>query len=260
MQALVDKLLAPDGRAVVVAIDHPLYSWPCEGLEDRKHLISACVGAGADAFIGSYGTLRDLAADFGNARRVLKLDLTTVSVRSYPLSPYRLAWSLEDAARLGADAVLTYVQVGGPEELDALTAAARVASAADQFNIPYICESMPVESARFPDAADPTAIAAATRTAVELGAHAVKTTVPAPPFAIRDAASFGVPVIVAGGDPGPRERLLDDVAEALKAGARGVAFGRNVWGTSDPAGMVSDLVRRVHTSGPLESRSSSAGC
>ncbi len=27
--SLADRLLAPDGRLLVVAVDHPLYSWPC---------------------------------------------------------------------------------------------------------------------------------------------------------------------------------------------------------------------------------------
>jgi len=169
-----------DGRIVVVAIDHPLYSWPCAGLEDRRGPIERSVAAGADAFIGAYGTLRDLASSFGAARRILKLDLTTVALHSHPLTSYRLAWSIEDAARLGVDAVLTYVQVGGPGELEALCAAAQVAAAADAAGLPYICESMPVESPAFPDARDPLAVAAATRggTVVFFGGCAPGTTVP----------------------------------------------------------------------------------
>ena len=43
--------LAADGRAVIVAVDHPLYSWPCHGLEDRDALLRSVVAAGADAVI-----------------------------------------------------------------------------------------------------------------------------------------------------------------------------------------------------------------
>ena len=57
--------LRDDGRAVVVAIDHPLYSWPCRGLEDRGRLIRTVVGAGADAIIASYGTIRTWAQLLG---------------------------------------------------------------------------------------------------------------------------------------------------------------------------------------------------
>lgn len=30
--------LAADGRGVIVAVDQPLYSWPCRGLEEREAL------------------------------------------------------------------------------------------------------------------------------------------------------------------------------------------------------------------------------
>ena len=68
--------LAADGRGVIVAVDHPLYSWPCRGLEDRDALLGAVVSAGADAVIVSYGTLRDCRAALGEAAPILKLDLT----------------------------------------------------------------------------------------------------------------------------------------------------------------------------------------
>ena len=242
----LDRLLPPDGKIVVVAIDHPLYSWPCRGLEDRVATVRTVVDAGADALIASYGTLRDLADDIAPARRILKLDLTTVALNAYPLTPYRIAWTLDDAVRLGVDAVLTYVQVGGPEELEALTGAASVAAAADAAGLPFVCESMPVESERFPNARDAIAIAAATRTAVELGAHMVKTTMPDPAEGIAQSTAFGVPVITAGGDPTDRERWLEDVNRARIAGAAGVAFGRNVWGAPDPGSVVRELSAAVH--------------
>ena len=60
-----------------------------------------------------------------------------------------------------------------------------------------------------------------------------------------------VPVILAGGDlTGDRAGLLAAVQEALDAGAAGVAHGRNVWGTGDPAGAVAALRRIVHADAP----------
>jgi len=125
-------LFADASRAVIVAIDHPLYMWPVAGLEDRRGLIASVVDAGADGVIASYGTLRDCAEAFADRTRIMKLDLATVSVGAYRDSEFRLAWTLDDAARLGADAVLTFVQLGTAGELDALAAAARVAAAADR--------------------------------------------------------------------------------------------------------------------------------
>jgi 2-amino-4,5-dihydroxy-6-oxo-7-(phosphonooxy)heptanoate synthase len=131
--------------------------------------------------------------------------------------------------------------------VEALRTAGLVAAASDRVGLPYVCEIMPVESARFPDPYDPVAIAAATRTAVELGAHIVKTSMPTPPDAVADAAAFGVPVIIAGGElTSDRDSLFGAVDVAMRGGASGVAFGRNVWGASDPAGTVSELARIVH--------------
>jgi DhnA family fructose-bisphosphate aldolase class Ia len=240
----------PDGRAVVVAVDHPLYSWPCRGLEDRASVIRSAVDGGADAVIAAYGTVRDLAEAFGEMAAIMKLDLTTVAVGGeYPLTEYVVAYSVDDAIAAGAAAVLSFVQLGADFELEALRTAGRIAAASDRAGMPYVCEIMPVESVRFPDPHDPLAITAATRTAVELGARVVKTSIPTPPEAIVDAAAFGVPVIVAGGDlTDDRATLFDAVTGAMDHGASGVAFGRNVWGAPDPAGTVRELARIVHGS------------
>ncbi len=237
----MSTLLAPDGRLLVVAIDHALYSWPHPGLRDRQTLIEQVVADGADALIVSYGTLRDHRAALGPAKAILKLDLTTLSVGAYRDAPYRLAWTIDDAQRLGAAAVLTYVQVGAPYELDDLHAAATVAAAADRAGLPYVCEIMPIASV------EPVAIAAATRAGAELGAHVVKTSLPDPAPGLAESCCHGVPVIVAGGDlAADREALFGAVETCLAAGAAGVAFGRNVWASDDPGATVRRLAALVH--------------
>jgi len=242
------SILGKDGQTVVVAIDHPLYSWPCRGLEDRARLLRQVSAAGADAVIASYGTIRDLRPAFGKAEPILKLDLTTVTLGSeYPLSEYVPAWTVDDAERLGVGAVLTYVQLGAPFELEALRVAGRVAADCDRRGLHYVCEIMPIESAMFPDPAAPEAIAAASRTGAELGAHVIKTTMPTPAESVVDAVACGVPVILAGGVlAGDRARLLGDVRTAIDKGAAGVAFGRNVWGAGDPGGVVASLCDIIH--------------
>ncbi len=234
-------------RGVIVAIDHPLYMWPARGLEDRDALISSVVAAGADGLIASYGTLREHGAAFGRAKRILKLDTKALSVGAYQEGDHVVCWTLEDARRVQADAVLTFVQVGCPDELPALAQAARIAAECDAAGIPYLCEIMPIESASYPDAFDPGAIAACVRAAAELGAHLVKTSIPRPPEEIAQATGCGVPVYLAGGDPQPTEQaFLGQVRAAIDAGAHGVAVGRNVWAGADPAGMVRRLRQVVH--------------
>ena len=177
--------------------------------------------------------MRDVPDAFGGAAPILKLDVTTVTVGGdYPLTEYVAAYTVDDARRVGAAAVLTFVQLGADFELDALRTAGQVAAASDRAGLPYVCEIMPVESARFPDPYDPVAIAAATRTAVELGAHVVKTSMPTPPEAVADAAAFGVPVIIAGGeltsdrDSLVRCRRRGDAQRSERRGVRQERLGR----------------------------------
>jgi DhnA family fructose-bisphosphate aldolase class Ia len=242
------SFFATDGKAVVVAIDHALYSWPCKGLEDRQVLIEAVVAAGADAVIASYGTIRDYRAAFDCTSPILKLDLTTVTLgSSYAITDHVPTWTIEHALRLGVRVVMTYIQLGAPFELEALRAAGRIAADCDRHGLDYICEIMPVESERFPDAYAPDAIAASCRTGAELGAHVIKTTMPSPPARIDESVSCGTPIILAGGNfASDRARYLADIKSAIGAGARGVAVGRNVWGSTDPGAAVKELCRIVH--------------
>ena len=72
---------------------------------------------------------------------------------------------------------------------------------------------------------------------------------PSPPEAIALATTCGVPIVVAGGDLiADRTALLGRVRTAIAAGAARVAFGRNVWGSADPAAMVRSLRDAVHGS------------
>ena len=158
-----------------------------------------------------------------------------MTLGGYGDTEFAVAWTVEDALRLGADAVLTLVQLGTPFELDTLRAAARVGAGADAAGVPYVCEILPYESDRFPHPFAADAVAAAARTAAELGASVVKTSMPAPPESIEEACSCGVPVLVAGGDlQSDREALFGATEKAVGAGAAGVAYGRNVWGSGIP--------------------------
>ena len=238
-----------DRRAVVVAIDHTLYTWPCIGLEDRQHLIQQVARGGADAIIASYGTIRNFRSCFGTAKPILKLDLTELSLgEAYAATDHVVCWTVEDALRLDVNTVMTYVQLGTSFELEGLRAAGRLAAACDDAGLTYVCEIMPIESERYPDPAAPDAIVASCRTGAELGAHIIKTTMPTPAETIKDAVSAcGVPVILAGGElTGARTQLLSNVGIAMQHGASGVAFGRNVWGAPDIDAMMKQLVGIIH--------------
>jgi fructose-bisphosphate aldolase/2-amino-3,7-dideoxy-D-threo-hept-6-ulosonate synthase len=88
----------------------------------------------------------------------------------------------------------------------------------------------------------------AARAGAELGADIVKTSYPGDHDSFkRLVEACPAPVVIAGG---PRAESLRDmlvkVEDAMDCGAAGVAWGRNVWQSADPAKTTAALVDIVH--------------
>jgi DhnA family fructose-bisphosphate aldolase class Ia len=95
---------------------------------------------------------------------------------------------------------------------------------------------------------DPRVLRHICRIAVELGADIVKAAFPGDEAAFAEIArDTPVPIVILGGARMERaEEALETARRAVRAGAAGVAFGRNVFQQPDPAGMVRGLRAAVH--------------
>jgi len=91
-------------------------------------------------------------------------------------------------------------------------------------------------------------VAHAARVGAELGADIVKTSYTGDPDSFgRVVESCPVPVVIAGGPKVETELdLLRMVYDAINAGARGVAIGRNVFQAEDPKLMTRRICSVVH--------------
>jgi DhnA family fructose-bisphosphate aldolase class Ia len=155
--------------------------------------------------------------------------------------------SAEQAAAIGADAVVLMAFPGAEDEELSLRRLAAVVGECEKIGMPVMAESVPGNFNRaIPHDVDN--IARSARICVELGADMIKT--PAPPD-VADLAKVventEAPVFVLGG---PKMESEDDAVAyataAVEAGAAGIAFGRNAWTASDVTGMVQRLNRAVH--------------
>jgi DhnA family fructose-bisphosphate aldolase class Ia len=99
---------------------------------------------------------------------------------------------------------------------------------------------------------DPEMLSYACHVAVELGADAVKTEYTGDPVTMAQVVeACSVPVVILGGPQSDDvDALLGATRVAIQAGARGVAYGRNVWLSADPVG-VADSVRAVLGGAPV---------
>lgn len=247
----LNRIFARDGRTVIVACDHAGFLGPLKGLEQPGELLDILGTSGVDAVLTTRGIAQAFPDRLGKLGLILRADGGTSSAS--PVSgTLRPLFPIEEACRLGADAVICMGMIGFPEEPSSLQNLAGFTADAVRFGMPVIAEMLikPKEGER----ASAAEIGFAMRIGVELGADLIKASYAGPREAYRTAlASCYRPTVVLGGEKVKDEgEMLSAIAEALEAGARGVAIGRNVWQHANPAGVCRSLVELVHGSGRVE--------
>jgi class I fructose-bisphosphate aldolase len=184
----------------------------------------------------------------GELPLVLKLNgKTEIPSDAAALSP--LNATVEDAVRLGADAVGYTLYVGTPSQEQDFEQYRRVRTDAERLGMPLIVWAYPRGSAIEAKGGRDSfyAVDYAARTASELGADVVKVNFPHPekidsvpdPYQATFEAQAAVDavvrsanrtlVLISGGSKAGDEAMIDKARQSMEAGATGLIFGRNVW-------------------------------
>lgn len=235
-----------EGRTVILPIDHGV-AIPVPGLERPYELIER-VNPFVDGYVMNLGLAMrtaDLIADKGLCLRtdVYNTRLLGAGAGSIPV------YGADTAEVVGAHGVMNMLFPFSENEAAVTQSCAELIRESMEIDIPVILESLPyglgqkdrytVDNVRF-----------AVRLAAELGADVVKTVYPTngsvDDFRSIVAESY-VPVIVLGGAAmGDDAGLFKMVEDAIKAGASGIAIGRNVWQHPNPAAVARSLYAIVH--------------
>ena len=250
-------VLAADGRALIVAMDHARTQGYSAGLEDPGKVIEAAIDAGADGIMTSFGIIKRYRNQLiGRIPTMMRMDGGPSLFREDWLAntEWSLLHTMEEAQLLGVDAAVVMLFMGIPVEMRTMQIVAEMANASLRNHIPVMVEALPAPSERVPDAKAPRAMAAACRLAFEHGADYVKTYYTGSVDGFKEViANTPVPVLVAGGTKMDTElETLQVVSECMQAGAKGVVFGRNIWQNPNPAAMVRALKLIVHNDASAE--------
>ncbi len=244
-------LRRPSGRVLIVAYDHALMLGPIPGTENPAAMLARLAGGHVDGILVSLGTLRNHFRSLlvpEPPAIIARIDWTDVWRRpgASQSGEFRscLVGGVEDALRLGADAVVTYMFVGsGSPEIEAAEVAknAQVSRECERLGVPHVIESM-ARGKEVVDPGDPQWVRFHSRVASEIGADLIKTDYPGGEQALRAVvAGCPIPVLVAGGPKqSSDEHVLKMIGDIVSAGAAGVIFGRNVFQAED---MTSFLAR-----------------
>ncbi len=249
---------------VFVAIDHGNAAGVVRGLENPVEVVKTAARGGADGILVTPGVLEQIHEELDDLAVVLRIDgaVTTAG----PGGPMRLYCDVEQAARLGVDAVVVNATIGAMYEADELQKLGRVASDSRAWGMPVVAEVLSERmmanhldfsgqgSEMLPAdiAAD---IAMAARVGVELGADFIKTRYCGDADAFRRVvAASAKPILIAGGPLRSSDLVesLQLVDEVMRAGAGGVVFGRQIWQQADPSEALRAVCAIVHEDASVE--------
>ncbi len=243
-----------NGTAIFLPYDHGLEHGPRDFSGnpvsgDPKYIIRLALEGEFNGIAIQIGLAEKFYWDYaGEVPLVLKLNgKSDIPSAIDPLSP--LNATVDDAVRLGADAVGYTLYVGSPAQERDFAQYLRVRQDAERLGMPLIVWSYPRGAAIDAKGGKDSfyAVDYAARIASELGADMVKVNFPHPdkqdgvPEAYRGEFSAQQAIdavvrsanrtllLVSGGEKAGDEAMLEKARESMDAGATGLIFGRNVW-------------------------------
>jgi fructose-bisphosphate aldolase, class I len=216
---------------------------------DPRYVFELAMACGFNGIALQIGLAEKYYAEFaGEIPLIVKLNgKTDIPAADNPLSPVNA--TVQDAVRLGADAVGYTLYVGSPRQADDFGQLSQVRRDADRLGMPLIVWAYPRGAAMAAKGGIDSlyAVDYAARTALELGADVVKVNFPKPEItpnlrpeyarawsaqeAMRQVVTSAGRslVLVSGGSMADDEAVLEKARLSMDAGATGVIFGRNVW-------------------------------
>ncbi len=240
----LNRIFRPDGRALIVPMDHGLFDGPCQGLENPAETIAKVVAGGADAVLTTYGVARRFARELASIGLILRADGGATSLGK-STGPGGLFFGVEEALRLGADAIAVTAFPGAPTEEVTLQNLAATTSAAHAWGLAVLAEMVPGGFDSGSEYRTQANIALSARVGAELGADLIKTPYVAGFKAV--TSTCYVPVVILGGAKRGNEReMLTDIKAAIDAGGAGVAVGRNIFQADNPAAMTAAVASILH--------------
>lgn len=259
------------GNCLIVAYSHGVIMGPLSGMRSLDEMKRATMAmANVDGLMIAPGTVTQLEDAFiGKQRPALFIHFDYQSyvrkVLPYPVGATVELGTVESALTAGADAIMSYQYIGHEDpEIEKLEIQrnARIARECDRLGMVYMIEGLSARENTHPETKhDASVIALSARIAADLGADIVKIQPPATadsPINLEAVAEIAetcpVPLLLAGGAKCATKEMAYEIAEqSMRAGARGLVFGRNIFEADDIDAEVNRYRQIVHgTAQPCE--------
>jgi len=227
------------GRALFLSYDQGLEHGPTSDFNDKNvdpsYILDIAKRGGYQAIVFQKGIAEKYNREIKKSKvpLILKLNGKTKLYKGEPISP-RIS-TVEEAVKLGASAVGYTIYIGSAHEAEMIADFEKVERKAHAKGLPVVVWIYPRGKSVKNDTSREM-ISYAARTALELGADIVKLKYGGKPedlvWAVKSAGR--TKVVVAGGTKKGEKEFLKQVKDIMKAGAVGLAIGRNVWQHKKP--------------------------
>jgi fructose-bisphosphate aldolase / 2-amino-3,7-dideoxy-D-threo-hept-6-ulosonate synthase len=224
-------------RAVIIPMDHGVSAGPIAGVAAIHRTIGLVADGGGTAVVVHKGVVQSLPpGPWPSTGLIIHLSASTGLGKAPDAKT--LVCTVEEALRLGADAVSVHVNFGAETEKEMLRDLGAVSGDCERLGVPLLVMAYP-RGPNIKSQYDVEVVKHAARAAAELGADLVKTNYTGSVESFRQVVSgCPVPVVIAGGPKmGSDLEVLRMVRESIDAGGSGVSIGRNVFQHADVAGM-----------------------
>ncbi len=243
MERIVDRRTR---RTVIVPMDHGITVGPIPGLIDLREAVDKVAEGGANAVLGHMGL--PLHGHRGYGKDIGLIIHLSASTSLGPDPNHKvLVTSVEDAIRIGADAVSIHINVGADDEAEMLIDLGWVARTCDNWGMPLLAMMYP-RGPKVKSEHGVEYVKHAARVGAELGVDMIKTNYTGTPDTFKDVVKgCQVPVVIAGGPKmGTEHELFEMIYDAIQVGAAGVSIGRNVFQAENPTLLVKKISKIVH--------------
>jgi fructose-bisphosphate aldolase / 2-amino-3,7-dideoxy-D-threo-hept-6-ulosonate synthase len=245
------RVIDPAGVSLICALDHGMTSPSfLEPLADIRARTAEAVAGGANVIMMSKGMIR-LAQPAFSPTTSLALLLSASANPGEPQPEVVQVAQVEEALRLGADAVVLFTALGGEAEPGMIRTLAGVGRECAALGMPLIAEAeFPTTYAAVEELSERYGfeyLRRNVRLCAELGADVVKTNWPGDEdlFGRLVEAAGGVPVVLAGGSRLADQELLWRMERAMAAGGIGCSVGRNIFMHRSPQAITRALSRVI---------------
>ena len=235
------RLFGSTGKAVVVALDQAVPRGVAPQLASISETYAKIKAGAPNAVTVTKGIANQLFAnDPEPAPWILKASTFSVD---FHLTTDAVIGSVEDAVRLGADAVAVGISAGSQVQVEMFEMLSRFTEEASRYGIPTVCHAYPSGELWGDRKGSEESVLYAARAAAELGVDIIKTWYTGSTESFKNVVdgTNGL-VMVAGGAKLDTDIQVLELAESVvDAGAAGLTIGRNVWGSQRPGDMVKAL-------------------